>query len=47
MHDMNFGTVTVHSYNDAPEDEAEPKMGLMVNDQLASENLSFQPTSIW
>ncbi|KAJ9155652.1 WD repeat domain-containing protein [Pleurostoma richardsiae] len=34
-YDMNFGTCTVHSYNEGPEDEAEPKMGLRVNDQLA------------
>jgi WD repeat-containing protein 23 len=32
---MNTGTVSVHSWNDgAEEDEAEPKMGLRVNQKL-------------
>ena len=32
---MNKGTCTVHSWNDgAEDDEAEPKMGLRVNEKL-------------
>ena len=32
---MSTGTCTAHSWNDgAPEDEAEPKMGLRVNQKL-------------
>lgn len=31
------GTCSIHSYNEAPTDEAEPKMGLRVNDVLAQD----------
>jgi len=39
---MDFGTCTLHSWNDAPDDEAEPKMGRLVNDKV--EPLGPQPT---
>lgn len=38
-YDMGFGSVTVHSYNESKEDEAEPKMGLRVNEHLAADDL--------
>lgn len=31
---MDFGTCTVHSWNDSNEDEAEPKMGWRVDEKL-------------
>ncbi|TPX13962.1 uncharacterized protein E0L32_005662 [Thyridium curvatum] len=31
---QDFGSCTVHSYNDAREDDADPKMGRVVDDQL-------------
>lgn len=35
---MNTGTCSVHSWNDgAEEDEAEPKMGLRVNQNLVAD----------
>ncbi len=32
---MDFGTASVHSFNEAPVDEAEPPMGRQVNERLA------------
>jgi len=32
------GTCSVHSFNEAPEDEAEPKMGRQVDDKLRPTN---------
>jgi WD repeat-containing protein 23 len=35
---MSTGTTTIHSWNDgAEEDEAEPKMGLRVNQKLGAD----------
>jgi len=31
---MDFGTCTVHSYNEALDDEADPKMGRLVDEKL-------------
>ena len=31
---MDFGSCTLHSWNDADGDEAEPKMGRLVNEKL-------------
>ena len=33
--EMDFGTCTVHSYNESAEDDAEPKMGRRVDEKLA------------
>jgi WD repeat-containing protein 23 len=42
---MQNGTVTAHSWNDgAEDDEAEPKMGNRVNDQLKDNPLYYQPS---
>ena len=32
--DMHSGTATLHSYNEGDFDEAEPKMGLSVDEKL-------------
>jgi hypothetical protein len=32
---LEFGTCTLHSYNEARDDEAEPKMGRRVDEKLA------------
>jgi WD repeat-containing protein 23 len=43
---MSRGTVTVHSWNDgADDDEAEPKMGLRVNDRLQHDESLYKRTS--
>jgi len=45
---MSSGSVTVHSWNDgAEDDEAEPKMGIRVNDKLSHDPslYSLQPGS--
>ncbi len=31
---MDFGTCTVHSYNESPDDDSEPKMGRVVDEKL-------------
>lgn len=42
---MSTGTCTVHSWNDgAEEDEAEPKMGLRVNQKLEVDPSLYGPT---
>lgn len=42
---MSSGTVTTHSWNDgAEDDEAEPKMGIRVNDQLADDPSYYHST---
>lgn len=45
---MSTGTCTVHSWNDgAEEDEAEPKMGLRVNQKLEVDPLLYaSPPSV-
>ena len=41
---MSTGTCTVHSWNDgAEEDEAEPKMGLRVNQKLEVDPALYAP----
>ncbi|KAJ2902769.1 WD repeat domain-containing protein [Zalerion maritima] len=32
--DQDYGTCSVHSYNEAPDDDAKPKMGVRVDDKL-------------
>jgi WD repeat-containing protein 23 len=40
---MDGGTVTVHSWNDgADDDEAEPKMGLCVDDRLQHDESLYE-----
>lgn len=34
---MNSGTATLHSYNESRFDEAEPRMGISVNERLAED----------
>lgn len=40
---MARGTCTVHSFNEAEEDEGEPEMGQSVDDML-NDNPSFYPS---
>jgi len=34
---MNSGTATLHSYNESGSDEAEPGMGISLNERLAED----------
>lgn len=42
---MDFGTCTLHSYNEGDEDEVEPKMGRQVDDKLAPVERSYARSS--
>ena len=43
---METGTVTAHSWNDgAEDDEAEPKMGIRVDDKLRDDPRFYMPSA--
>lgn len=42
---MNSGTCTLHSYNESTSDEAEPGMGISLNERLVADPSMLMPDS--